>query len=142
METQPSNSLLAIFLQYVVPPLLAVVGPLLVVLLTKLVQWLAAKEKESKLAMVGGFFAELAKSAVAEVEATLRPQVQKALADGHVSPEEAAQLKAAAMEILKTKAPPALLQQAQATFGGALDAWLGGLVERANKTVNEAPPNP
>lgn len=119
-------------LKYLVAPGLAVLGPLLVAGLAKLVQYLDAKAKESKAARVAGVFAELARSVVAEVEVTLRPEIQKDLADGSLTKEEGAALKAKAIEILKSKAPADLVKAAEGLFGSIADTWLGGLIERAN----------
>lgn len=136
-----SNTWLEPLVKYIIAPGLAIIGPLLVAGLAKLVQYLDAKAKESKAARVAGVFVELARSVVAEVEVTLRPEIQKALSDGKLTKEEGALLKAKALEILKTKAPSGLLQAAQSIFGPILDTWLGGLVERAN-TENSAAQNP
>lgn len=123
-------------LQYVVAPGIAILGPLVVAALTRLVQYLGAKAQQSKMANVAFVFAELANSVVVELEKTLRPQIQKALADGRLSAEEGAELKAAALKILKEKAPAGLLQSAHKAFGPIFETWLGGLVERANASNN------
>lgn len=123
-------------LQYVVAPGLAIVGPLLIAALAKLVSYLGAKATESKTANVAFVFAELANSVVVDLEKNVRPQLQRALADGRLSPEEGAELKAAAMKTLKEKAPSGLLMAAQKAFGPIFETWLGGLVERANAASN------
>lgn len=133
---------LELILKYIVAPGLAILGPLLVAGLARLVQYLGEKSKESKAARVAGVFAELARSVVAEIEVTLRPEIQKALADGTLSKEEGAILKAKALELLKTKAPASLLSSAQSVFGPILDTWLGGLIERANSENSPVTVNP
>lgn len=123
-------------LKYIVAPLLPVLGTLLAAALAKLVAYLHGKAQESKVALVGSFFAEAAQSIVHEIEVSLRPQIQKALEDGTLSPEEGAQLKNEALRILKTKVPATMLEAAKKLFGPLLDTWLGGLVERANSTMD------
>ena len=98
----------------------------------KLLLFLHAKEGESKVAKVGAIVAEAAQAAVLQVEQELRPKVQLALADGVLSPEEGATLKAAAMAILKTKLPAGVLSTAGAIFGPLLDGWLSKQLEVAN----------
>lgn len=141
MEPQATNWV-ELLLKYIVVPGLAILGPLMIAGLAKLVQYLNEKGKESKAARVAGIFTELARSVVAELEVTLRPQLQKALADGRLSPEEGAALKKAALDLLKTKAPASLLEAAKGIFGPILDTWLGGLVERANAENAVLTPEP
>lgn len=129
-------SFLELVLQYVVAPGLAILGPLLIAALSKLISYLGAKATESKTANVAFVFAELANSIVVDLEKNVRPQIQRALADGKLSPDEGAELKAAAMKTLKEKAPAGLLMSAQKAFGPILETWLGGLVERANAANN------
>ena len=128
----PSSPVLELVLKYIAPPLLTAIGALLAWLLGLAVSFLKTKTESSKLAYVGLFLTEAARSVVAEVEATLVPMAKEALEDGKLTPEEGARIKAAALEMLKTKLPPALLLQAKGSFGPLLDTILGGLLERAN----------
>lgn len=131
----PTNTTwLELVLQYVVAPLLPVLGALLTAALARLVAYLGAKATESRGALVAAKLAGAAQSVVAELNATLRPQLEAALADGVLTVAEKQQLKAAALEQLKTRLPKDLLAAASGIFGGFLDTYLGGLVERA---VNE-----
>ena len=98
----------------------------------KLLMFLHAKEGESKFAKVTAVVAEAAKAAVLQVEQELRPKVQSALADGVLTPAEGAELKAAAMAILRTKLPAGVLATAGTIFGPLLEAWLSKQVESAN----------
>lgn len=118
-------------LQYVVVPLLPVLGGLVAFALKKLVDYLAAKSAESKVALVGAKLATAAQSAVAEINVTLRPQLEAALADGVLTEAEKKQLKEAALTLLKTRLPAELMGAAGAIFGGFLDTHLSGLVERS-----------
>lgn len=139
VDTAPaSSSTLEAILKYLVAPLIPLVGGALVWALKALVSFLNTRKDESKVAGVSLAFAELAQSVVIELETTMRPQLQKALADGKLSPEEGAALKTEALRILKEKAPAGLMSAASAVFGGALDTWLGGLVERANVKMDTA----
>lgn len=117
-------------IQYVLVPGLAPLGALLLFALKKLVDYLNTKADESKLAMVGAKLTGAAASAVAEINVTLRPKLEAALADGVLTDKEKAELKDAALTLLKSKLPAELMKTASAIFGGFLDTYLGGLVER------------
>lgn len=143
-EATSGSPFVEALLKYVIAPSLAVIGPLLVAGLAKLIQYLHLKAKESKAAYVASVFAELAQSVVAEIEITLRPQIQLAMSDGTLTKEEGEKLKAEALRILKEKAPSGLLSAASSIIGPLLDTWLGGLIERANTAMPETsvPPKP
>jgi hypothetical protein len=131
-QVEPARpGLLEAVLQYIVAPLLPLIGAAVVGALGKLVLYLHAREAESRVARIAAVFAEGARSIVAELDATLRPQLAEALADGVLTAAEKAKLKEAALLALRSKLPPALLEQARGVFGPLLDSWLGGLVERA-----------
>lgn len=136
----------SMILKYLVTPAIPILGGAILWALKALVQYLGTKSEGNKAAHVALVFGELAQSIVAELEVTLRPQLQKALADGSLSPDEAAKLKAEALRILKEKAPAGLITAAGSVFGAGLDTWLGGLVERANSAApaspSDAPKNP
>lgn len=127
----PASPVLTAFMQYVVPALVTVLGPLLVLALGQLAAFLRAKAGESKAAGVALVFTEAAHSVVAELEVTLKPKLQAALADGVLTQAEQGELKKAALDALKTRLPATALQSASAVFGPMLDTWLGGLIERA-----------
>lgn len=135
----PASPVLTAFMQYVVPALVTVLGPLLVLALGQLAAFLRAKAGESKAAGVALVFTEAAHSVVAELEVTLKPQLQAALSDGVLTQAEQAALKKAALDALKTRLPATALQSASAVFGPMLDTWLGGLIERA-VTAQKPPP--
>lgn len=125
------SPILAAVLQYVVPALITVLGPLAVWAIGQLGGFFKAKAGESKIFSVLSVVTDAAASVVAELNVTLKPQLQAALADGVLTQVEKDQLKAAALTVLKTKLPAATLASAQGMFGPMLDTWLGGLVERA-----------
>lgn len=146
-----STSVSTAILKYIIAPALPVLGGVIVWALNALVKYLNAKTAGTRGENTVKTLGELAQSIVADLEVTLRPQIQKALADGTLSKEEAATLKAEALRILKEKAPAGLLATAGTLFGASgLDTWLSGLVERAHGEVNadpapapsEAPKNP
>ncbi len=125
------GAILSFVLQYVLPPLVPVLGGLVTWALAKLVTFLDAKAKESKAALVAAKLTGAAQSVVADLNATLRPQLEAALADGVLTDVEKKQLKEAALTTLKTKLPPTLMASASSIFGGFLDTYLSGAVERA-----------
>lgn len=113
-------------------------GPLLDLLLTAaiagigmLTAFLRAKSQESKAAGVSLLLTEAARTATLEIDRSLKPQLQAALADGVLTDTEKAQLKAAALDLLKTKLPAAALASAKGVFGDFLDTFLAGKVEQA-----------
>lgn len=106
-----------------------------------LVNFLNKKAGESKYAKTFAQLVELVKSLVAHADAELRPEIQKALADGTLSPEEAKALKAKVLELAKASIGPSLsgLAKILGLQGGALDVFLSGLIEQAvasKKTAN------
>lgn len=96
-----------------------------------LARYLATKSAESRAAKVGLVVTEASRAAVLELDRTLKPQLQAALADGVLTDAEKAQLKAAAVELLKTKLPAGLLSMAGGIFGAFTDTYLAGKVEEA-----------
>lgn len=125
------SDILSLVLQYVVAPALPVLGALVVWALKKLGDYLTAKSAESKGALVALKLTGAAQSVVAELNATLRPQLEAALADGVLTEAEKKALKEAALTSLKTKLPAELMGAASGIFGSFLDTHLSGLVEQA-----------
>lgn len=125
------SPILTAVLQYVVPALITVLGPLAIWAIGQLGAFFKTKSAESKVFSVLSVVTDAAASVVAELNVTLKPQLQAALADGVLTDAEKKQLKDAALLVLKTKLPAATLASAQGMFGPLLDTWLGGLVERA-----------
>lgn len=118
---------------------LAKLGPSLLDLLTAaaiagigvLAAFLRAKAAESKAARVGLVVTEAARSAVLELDATIKPKLKDYLADGKLSDEEKAELKRLAVDLLKTKLPAGLLSTAGGIFGAFTDTYLAGKIEQA-----------
>ena len=124
-------TLLELFLQYAAPPLLTALGGLAALALKKLNDYLSAKSTESKAAFVGAKLASAASTVVADLNVTLRPQLEAALADGVLTDAEKTKLKETALNTLKAKLPAELMGAAQGIFGAFLDTHLSGLVEQA-----------
>jgi hypothetical protein len=118
-------------LQYVVAPLIPVVGALLVAGLTQLVRYITAKQGESKLLAALGVGAELISTSVSHVIDGLKPELQQALADGKIDDVEKAALKAKAMDLLKKELPASVQGVLSTALGPALETWLSGKVTQA-----------
>lgn len=106
---------------------------------------LARRSKDSRIWGTVNSLWVLMQAVVAHVEREIRPHVQKALADGKLSPEEARLLKDEALKLFKEAAGTNLLQL-QKLLGlteGALGTFVSGLLERALSTVkNPKAPSP
>lgn len=103
-----------------------------------LARYLATKSAESRAAKVGLVVTEASRAAVLELDRTLKPQLQAALADGVLTDAEKKQLKDAAVDLLKTKLPAGLLGMAGGIFGAFTDTYLAGKVEQAVVEKNAA----
>ncbi len=120
--------------QYVLPPVLTALGLGAAWCLTQLGLFISAKWKGQKAAEAVSRVTHFASVIVADLEGTMRPEVQKAMADGHLSPEEGKRLKEVAMARLKQM----LAEQGMAeltglvgVFAPTLEGYLSGLIERA-----------
>lgn len=135
-----------LFIQYAMPPILTALGLGVAWLLTAAGQWLLAKNKDSKFNLVVARVTHFAAAIVQDVENTLRPQIGAALADGVLSPEEAKQLKDAAMSRLKTMLGTqgvGELTGVLGVFAPSVDAYLSGVIEKTVTNMKAAaPPNP
>lgn len=118
-------------LAYVVAPLLALLGTALVAAVGKLTTYLHSKEKDGRAFAALAQASELVAAYVAKADVELRPEFQKALADGKLTPEEGAALKAKVLELLKRDMPASLMALLSKVLGGAVDGWLSGKVEQA-----------
>lgn len=114
--------------------LVSLVGVALTAAMAFLTNLLAQKAKASKVAAFAFTVWEKAQSVVAYVDVHIRPTVDKDLADGALTAEEKAELKAEAMKLLKEALGEAGLTKLSSLlglFGGAADVFLSGLIERA-----------
>lgn len=94
-------------------------------------RFLLSKSSESAFARFGHVVTEAARASVLQIDRTLKPQLQAALADGILTPAEKAQLKAAALDLLKSQLPASVLKLGQGVLGSFLDTYLAGKVEQA-----------
>lgn len=121
--------------------IIGLVGLALTVLLSIASVAIAKKTKDARFGAILNQLWMIVQSAVSHAEAELRPKFQKALADGHLSTEEAAALKADVLKLVKETAAKQL-QELMKTFGlpeGVLSTMLSGLVERAVSLLNSKP---
>lgn len=96
-----------------------------------IISWLRAHTKSAKLGDAITSVEELAHSTIAEVDATLRPELEAAMADGVLTDEEKAKLKDSALTLLKKQLPAATEKILKSAFGSSIETWLAGWVERA-----------
>lgn len=125
--------MIELFLQYAAPPVLTALGLGVAWLLTTAGQLAMAKWKDSKIAIAVERVTHFAGVVVQDIEATMRPEVQTALKDGHLSPSEAQHLKAVALERLKTMLGQSGLRELTGVvgvFAPSLDAYLSGVIEK------------
>lgn len=135
MDPQLSSALLHAFIQYGIPVLFPALMGLVAWALVELTQKLNAQAKESKVAAVGAKVTHFAAITVQDIEATLKPELESAAADGVVTPEELKKLRAAAIARVKALLADKGLKELQAVFGVAsaeVDKYLGGVVEKAH----------
>lgn len=125
------ETLLQLFLTYGVPFLSVALFALVAWLLVKLRAWLHEKEQTSLAARYASQVADYASSVVAELNATLRPQLVAALADGKLTDVEKAALKQAGLAALAKGLPLPITAWIASTFGEGAPTWLGGHLERA-----------
>ncbi len=132
------STLLGAFVQYVVPTLFTAIGSLLVAGLGILTMWLSKKAKADGQASAVKLFlgvaeqvSQTASNVVAHIEAELKPDMVKAVADGVVTDEEATALKAKGMELLKASISTEAMAVLKANLGAGVDGFLSGLLERA-----------
>lgn len=138
MTPETKSALLTLFIAHVAPVLFTGLAMLLGWVLTQLGRKLGAQAGESKLAAVGTRFTLFAQAVVADLEATLKPELAKATADGELTQAEIAHLRTIALARLKALAGEKGLGELQAVIGIAapqVDAFLSGLIERAVATL-------
>lgn len=116
------------------PMLVGIIGLVLTGLVVlPLQKWLAAKAQTSALAGVAMKAEHLAEGVVADLNATLVPELQSALKDGVITKEEAAHLREVAMGRLKSQLGTRGLTELSGVLGiggAALEQYIGGLIEK------------
>lgn len=128
------SALTAAFIQYVLPVLITAIAGGLGWVLVQLGLFIKAKWGESKIAMIAVRVEHLAEIVVADIEATLRPKIAAAAADGQLTAEEGADLKKTAMERLKAMLAERGLLELQGVLGiiaPQVDTYLSGAIEKA-----------
>lgn len=106
-----------------------------------LTYWLSGKD--TKVFSILSRLWVLAQGVVGHVEAKVRPTIQKALADGKLSPEERAQIQAEAMAAFKEAIGPMGIAEVKKVLGigdGGVEVLLSGLLERALGLFKKAAP--
>lgn len=110
----------------------SLVGVALTALLAAGTAWVIRRSKGTWQDLVLSRVWELVSSTVAHVEVHSRPMVAKALADGRLTAQEAAELKGKALELVKQGLGEAGLEQLEKIMGtSAVGTYLSGLIERA-----------
>lgn len=121
---------------YVYPALITIAGTVVTALAALLARFVASMAKGTIFEHTVDVATEAARSAVAHVDAELKPKLVAAMApdsDGGatITPAEAAQLKAAATELFFKTIAPESLAKLKTFFGGDLGTFVSGLLERA-----------
>lgn len=133
-----ASPIAAAFWQYVFPVLITGVSGALTWALALLTKWL--REKAAAVNQTAGqarfthamdALWGVVANTVAELNVSMKSKLASYLADGKISPEEAADLKAAALEIIKTKLGPNLLGVVKSELGGVFETVVGGMIEKA-----------
>lgn len=117
----------------------------LVAALGMLTHYLRAKAAESGAARAGLVATEAARAAVLQLDKTLKPQLAAATADGVLTDEEKAKLKAEAMRLMREQLAPDALKAVVGAFGAAFaETYLAGKIEQAvaEKNALAGPPTP
>lgn len=112
-------------------PLLDLVAAAAVAGIAMLTHYLRSKAQESKVAGIGALLTEACRAAVLELDRSLKPKLQAALADGILTDKEKEELKVAALDVVKTRLPASALASAKGVFGDFLDTFLKGKIEQA-----------
>lgn len=130
--TSTSGAMLTLLYTLVAAALLGLIG--------LLAYWSSLKAKDSKLWGLFNIAFLKAQAVVAHVEADIRPDVQRALADGQLSKEEAAILKARAIELFRSAAGDDLEQlRKELNLGqSTLSVFVSGLIERAVAAIKSS----
>ncbi|MBJ6762813.1 hypothetical protein JGU66_18775 [Myxococcaceae bacterium JPH2] len=116
------------------PVVCTALAGLIAAALYALTRMLSAQGTESKLAQVLSRASTLAEAVVREVQVTLRAELEKAAADGVLTTDELAKIKAAAVAQLKASLGEHGLKELQDVLrltAGNIGVYLGGLIEAA-----------
>ena len=139
VSTPGQGLMLTVFIQYLLPVLMTGLSALLSWAMMLGVGWLKTKGETSKAMLAVATLAEGARSAVANAEATIKADLIEASKDGVITKEEGERIKAHVLEELK-KMPAPVLKAAASLFGGNVEGYLSGLIERTLATQKAALP--
>jgi hypothetical protein len=130
------------FLMSLLPGLFTLASIVLIKFLFPMLStWLAALAEKSKVAAVALKVEHFAETVVADLDATMRPEVALALADGILDDLEKAKLRATALERMKVLLGTAGLAQVAGVLGigaAAVEAYLSGVLEKKVDQKNNA----
>lgn len=132
----------ALFTDYALPLLATALSGLLAFALKALVAWLNSKAETSKGAAIAAKVAHFSELVVADLEATVKPELQKALADGKLTLEEKEGLKNLALERVKLLLADKGLGELQAVLGlltPQIELYLSGAIEKALAGIKTSP---
>lgn len=128
------GALVEAFVKYLVPVLFTGLATVLGLVFVKLAALLDAKKGESKIAAIGAKALHLAEVSVKDLEATLKPKLKEACADGVLTAAEFQLLREAGIGRLKVLLGEAGIKELGDVLGivgeMALHAYLGGVVEK------------
>lgn len=126
--------LLEMFVQYLLPVLATGLAALLGLALKSLRDMLSARASESKLHTVSARVAHFVSVVVADIEKTVKPELEAASKDGVITAEEGAKLKALALERVKKLLAEHGMKELQGVLGivaPQVEVYLSGLIEKA-----------
>ncbi len=129
-------------LQYIVAPLVAVIGSMLAWVLAKLATWIHSKEANSKAAGAFAVAADYLSTAFTHLRAGIGPDLKLALADGTLDASERAELVKKLVGLAKVELPTGVLAVLGKTLGPALETWLSGRAGEVVQAVVAAPASP
>ncbi len=131
---EPSSALMGLFVQHVAPVLFSLIGLALTALLGLAAKKWGTEAKQTKVAAAVDRMTHFASVVVADLDATLKPHLKTATADGVLTKAEVAHLRSVALARLKELAGEHGLKELSGLLGIAapqLDTYLHGLVETA-----------
>lgn len=136
MDTRPEFTQL--FIQYVLPVLVAGLMGLVGRLLAKYTQKVEAQADSTKTENAVSRFTHFMSIIVADMNATVVPEMRKRSADGKLDAEDMAKLRALAMARLMTLVGENGMSELRKTLGifaPSLETYLFGLLERSVSTA-------
>lgn len=137
-----TSPFMAAFIQYLLPVIFAGLATVLAWLLSKLGQKLSAQAKDTTFGAAAGKITHFMQIVVQDLEATLKPGILEAVADGKVTSDELKTLRTKAIERVKLLLGTQGLEEMRDALGlphGQIDPYLGALVETTLSNVTPQP---